>query len=457
MLSPERLREASSPPVRAASAVGAATAVAAAGLYALGWDRAFSFDASRTVAHFVTAESWADVFGQDRFNNHPLLSLLDHVLFRLTGSADERLLRLVPILCGAVAVGLVAAAVARRFGAPAGAVAGATLAVNALALRHFREVRGYSLVVLAAVVATLLLLRVLAGDRRWTVAAGYGAALFVAVGTHLFALGLVAVHAAAVAGARRLDRRWLAAWAVPAAAGVGLQAPGLLDGLGTPPAYRFAPLFPLRLVANLLGGPMLPAMAVLVVAGAWAFRDRREVRWALVATAGLAGAAWLAGPSWLDSRFFVWLLPVAPVAAGAAVARRPALACVAAAGFSANLAVLGPDLAADEVPNRTAAAVVLSAQATGHDVCALGRTRAGLLAYVDDVRVVWDPLDLPDCDVAVEAAGPRAQPLLDPACRRFPWVRVLPAKHPGAAFADHRLDGEGGWQRSATAGICVSR
>ena len=455
MLSPHRLPDAPPVRLRAPVAVGLCAATAGALLYAVGWGRAFSFDASRTVAHFVTADSWAGVFGQDRFNNHPLLSLIDHLVFRLTGSADERLLRVVPIACGAAAVGLLAWAVARRFGTLAGSVAGATLAVNALVLRQFREVRGYSLVVLAAVVATLLLRRLLAGDGRRRVVAAYGGALFVALATHLFALGLVMVHAAAVAGARRIDRRWLAIWAGPVAAGLALQLPGLLDGLGTPPTYRFAPLFPLRLAGSLLGGPMLAAMAVLVAAGMWAFRDRRDVRWGLAAAAVLVTLAWLAGASWLDPRFFLWLVPVASVAAGAAVARRPRLAWLAVAGVAANLVLLAPDLTTDEVPNRTAAAYVRSSQAAGREACALGRTRAGLLAYVGDVRVVWNPLDLPGCEVAVEAAGPRAQPLLEPACRRFAYVRVLPAKHPGAVFTDRPLDALAVWQRTSTADVCV--
>ncbi len=39
----------------------------------------------------------------------------------------------------------------------------------------------------------------------------------------------------------------------------------------------------------------------------------------------------------------------------------------------------------------------------------------------------------------VEAAGPVVEPLLGPACRRLALVLPLPAKHPGAIFADRPL------------------
>lgn len=87
------------------------------------------------------------------------------------------------------------------------------------------------------------------------------------------------------------------------------------------------------------------------------------------------------------------LVPLAPAAAGAAVARRPALAWLAAAGVAANLVVLVPGL-----------------------------------------------------------TGP--QPLREAACRRFAYVRVLPARYPGAVFGDRPLDANPSWQRTAGAAAC---
>ena len=451
------------PGPRAPVFVGAIDALGAALLYVVGWERAFSYDASRTVGRFVTAPSLDAVFRQDRFNNHPLFSFLEHLLHSATGSTDERLLRVLPILCGAVAVGLVAAAVARHLGSLAGHVAGATLALNPLALRQFREVRGYALVTLAAVVATLALLKRLRGGGPRTVAL-YVGAMAVAVTTHLFALALLAIHVFIVLGWRRPLHRWLWAWAVVVASALVVQWPAIVDGLRTPPKYRFAPTFPLRLAANLLGGFALPGLVVLVVIGWTVLRRARWVRWAAAGTAVAVAAPWLAGPSWLDSRFFIWLAPAAAVAAGVAVAAKPRLASLAAAGLAVQLFVFLPDAARSEVPNRIAAGLVRPAQATGKAVCALNRTRASLLGYAD-VPWVWEAGELPACEVAVEAAGPKPQVLLPAACERFAHVLVLPAKHPGAVFADQPLPltpeflaeaprDARGWEPTAEAALC---
>ena len=427
--------------LRSPLGVGLVDGGAALLLYSVGWTRAFSFDGSRTVGQFIATRSLDQVFGQDRFNNHPLLSLVDHLVWLATGSQDERLLRLFPILCGAAAVGLLAYAVTHRFGTVAGHVAGATFAVNALTLRHFREVRGYALVTLAAVVATLMLFRLLRERRGWPglLVVLYGAALTVAIGTHLFAIALIPVHALVVLGSRNRPWRWLLPWAGAAAVGLLVQWPAIADGLSRPPQHAFAPDFPLRLAANLLGGPSLPGMLVLVYAGWTVLRDRPWVAWCLGGTAVMVAGAWLAGPSWLDSRFFIWLVPATSVAAGAAVAHRPRLRAVAVACVAVQLVVLAPHLTRSEVPNRIAGAFVRASQDAGLEVCALGRTRAGLLAYVDDVRIVRTAAELWTCQVAVEAAGPTPEPLMAPACRRFAWVLTLPARNLGAVFADRPL------------------
>ena len=143
--------------LRSPAGVGSVDTLLAAMLYTVGWDRAFGYDASRTVGQFVTADSLSGVLAQDRFNNHPLFSLIEAAVYRFTGSIDERVMRLVPIACGALAVGLVAGAVTKHFGPKAGHVAGAMLALNPLALQQFREVRGYALLTLAGAVATLAL------------------------------------------------------------------------------------------------------------------------------------------------------------------------------------------------------------------------------------------------------------------------------------------------------------
>lgn len=446
--------------------VGTVDALLAVPLYAIGWDRAFGYDASRTVGQFVTADSLSRVFRQDRFNNHPLFSFVEYVVHQLTGSADERVLRLVPIACGALAVGTVAAVVASHFGPSAGHVAGSMLALNPLALQQFREVRGYSLLTLAAMVATLVLVNGLAGGRFGAIAR-YVVAGAVAVGTHLFALGLLAVHAVVVLRQRhRPAWRWLAALGAVAAVGLVVQWPAIVDGLRRPPRYDFDPAFPAMLAFSLLGGVAFPGVVVLVAA-AWA--PLRSRPWAVslaLGTGAIVVAAWLAGPAWLDSRFFIWLAPAPAAAAGVGVATRPTLLPVAIACAATQLVLFAAQApTTSEVPNRMAANFVRHHQDAGRSVCALGRTRASLLVYVDDVQALWNFRRLDGCDVAVEAAGPAPQPLLGAACDRFSHVLVLAAKHPGALFADQPLQGVGEqpsdvgnaarWERTDVAEVCV--
>ncbi len=67
--------------------------------YMVGSGRAYSYDASITVGRFVTSPSILDPFHRhDLFNNHVAFSFLDHLVYSLTGSSDERVLRFLPCL-----------------------------------------------------------------------------------------------------------------------------------------------------------------------------------------------------------------------------------------------------------------------------------------------------------------------------------------------------------------------
>lgn len=437
-------------------------------LYSVGWSRAFSYDASRTVQQFVTVDSFGEVFRQDRFNNHPLFSLVDHLVYRATGSQDERLLRVAPIIFAALTVGVVSTAVSRRFGARAGAVAGALLALNSLGVRHFREVRGYSLVTLLAVLGTMALFKRLR-EPSTVVTLVYAATMAAAISTHLFVLGLLVLHAVIVLStAPSLLRNWIGPWLAATAIGLWVQLPAIVDGLTMPPVYRFQPTFPLALGANLLSGGGGVAGALLLVWSGWTvLKSRRWVPPVIVCMTALSVAAWMAAPSWLSSRYFVWLLPATAVAAGVGVVRRPRLLYVAVATVLAQLFTVGPWLYASEVPNRIATEYAKAARLDGLHVCALGRTRASLRAYAGELPVVWNPQELAACQVAIEAAGPSRQPLTGAACDRFPYVLSLPARYPGALFADKPVilmrsdEGEElyrgpSWITTSSADICLA-
>src|SRR5205807_1038365 len=257
---------------------------------------------------------------------------LEHVVFSATGSTDERVMRVLPIAFGAAAVGFLAWAVACRQGLLAGMTAGVVLGANPLALLEFREARGYSLLVLCAVVGTWLLVGLEEGDRqpRGRVLACC-AVMAVGVGTHLYGLAVI---------------------------------------------------------------------------GLWTLRRRRPVAATLGAVAVMIGAAWLLGPEFLYSRFFIWLLPAVAVLVALTVARRPALAALVLVAVGAQVVTALPELGEDQFPNRVAAGLVARAKLNGSRPCAIRSTATTLAAYTQDLTIVRDPAQLDGCDLVVVAEGP---------------------------------------------------
>ncbi len=60
--------------------------------------RAFSYDAAVSVKNFIATPSALDAFRKHVvFNNHPLLSFLDHLVFDAADSRAERALRVLPV------------------------------------------------------------------------------------------------------------------------------------------------------------------------------------------------------------------------------------------------------------------------------------------------------------------------------------------------------------------------
>ena len=156
---------------------------------------------------FVATRSLLDPFRrQDVFNNHPLLSFVDHLVYS-AGLHGPTALRALPVLFAAVAVALVAGWASRSWGVLAGICAGAVLAADPLFAFSSRAVRGYSLVTLSAVASSLLLMRLLRRQGRLA-SAGYVVAAAAGVATHLYALLPLAAQAAALLVRGAFDRRW---------------------------------------------------------------------------------------------------------------------------------------------------------------------------------------------------------------------------------------------------------
>ncbi len=108
----------------------------------------------------------------------------------LVGETSQRLL---PVMCGAAAVGLLTWWVGRRTDAFAGAFAGLALLANPIFVVEFRTLRGYALATLAVLVAAIATERSWRDHRtRWLVVASI--AMVVAVTTHTYsALPIVLV------------------------------------------------------------------------------------------------------------------------------------------------------------------------------------------------------------------------------------------------------------------------
>ena len=183
-------------PVVAAAVLGVATFVA----YLPGLGRSLDFDSAQTVGRFIRpGPPWHAFQDQAVFNNHPMFSFLEQVVRVVTGRTDAATMRVLPILCGALAVAVLTWFAARRHGLAAGLAAGALLACNPTFISLSRAVRGYSLLTLCALVATIVVVE----DRR-TRSNRWGALYVVAAGvglaTHLYMVPVLGAHARHGAG-----------------------------------------------------------------------------------------------------------------------------------------------------------------------------------------------------------------------------------------------------------------
>jgi hypothetical protein len=223
-------------------------------LYAQGLERSYDYDSSESVGSFIATRSLLDPFRRQLgFNNHPLFSFLEHIVYSAGGHGPSAL-RLLPITVAALTVGVVAVWAAHRWGLMAGATAGALLAANPTFAVLSRSVRGYSLLAFAAVVSTLLLPRLFAAySRRLLVV--YTVAVALGIATHLYALLFLAGQIAVVVARRKADRAWLCAWIGAIVVGLGVYAglAGRMLATATREHGLFRPRLPLDAAPALLG------------------------------------------------------------------------------------------------------------------------------------------------------------------------------------------------------------
>jgi len=412
-----------------AVALGAVAGALTLAVYLIGGNRNLNYDSNFTVANFIATPSVTDsLTRQIGVNNHPALSLLDHIVYSM-GGTSELALRVVPALFGAATVGLVAGWCARRFTPVAGLAAGAIVATNPMFAGLSREVRGYSIAAFFAVASTMLLVELLDSRRGWRVYA-YVASLALGLAAHL-AFGVVLFgHAVFVLARGEFGRGWIRRWLVAGACGsvvyIGMLRPtggGILNG-----GSSFQSSFPGDLASAGLGGRALTIipLAILVLAGA--LRMRRE--WLAVA-AGFAvpfGLLWLVpgAPVYLSPRyFFFWLVPAVAVVAALAVARwRMAITLVAVA-VAAAVAYQAPRWSDDPYPARAVAAYVIRVELQGGRAC--GPLSASLAAYTRAPRQTDNPRG---CDLFISHQTDQ------PSGRGFRYRWTLPAQTSVTLFSN---------------------
>jgi mannosyltransferase len=314
----------------------------------------------------------------------------------LAGDSDAAL-RLPSVLGAAAAAGLVARLGTRIATPLTGLFAGLLFVAIPATSRYAQEARPYMIVVFAAALATLALLRVAERPSVWRLV-GYAAALALLGVFHLIALALVAAHGAWLATARR-DLLWR--WAVAVAAGslpvlpliwYGFGQRGGLEWIGNSD-YRQLQVFLSGLFGTLSVAATVLALALLGIS-----RQARllpYVCWAIVPPAALYVAGLLLGSVWLP-RYMLFVLPAWVVLAAMTLMRGPVAGAV---GVIALIAVVSipthrqwREPAGHNLGSKQAAAIIGERYQPG-DVVVYGTTGPGQVLSVRDLVNHYVPAD----------------------------------------------------------------
>jgi hypothetical protein len=429
---------------RAPAIVGTILGVATAAAYMVGANRSYGYDAAATFANFVATPSLWDAFAIHSVlptvpikgvapNDHVLVSFVSHLIYSLTGSRAEVVYRLVPALAAGGTVGVTAAVLIRRFGVVAGICAGLFIATDPLFVDNSRELRGYSLAALGAVVGTLIL----AGKwTRWRLVA-YALVMGLAVAAQFFAVVVLLMHFAWITTrgwpeVRRLAPAWIAAAVIGAAANANIQFMELFEH-GYPPSY-FYPNFPRDMVFFLLGAPVLLTLGLWLstaALGLWTVRKERGLWPAIAVVAVVVGVLWLGlRPGYLYPRFFIFLIPGCAYLLAAAIARWQVLAPVVVAGALVAAMTQVPGWTQDPLALPQAAAAVERIHSSGGRVCVIHIDEQVLAAYTTDYAIVSRPDQLAACDAVIVVSWNVDLALRDLAAQEFPRATTLRASYP---------------------------
>jgi len=434
---------------RAPAIAGTILGLATAAAYLVGANRSYGYDAAATFANFVATPSLWDAFAIHSVlptvpiksvasNDHVLLSFVSHLIYSLTGSRSEVVYRLVPALAAGGTVGVTTTVLARRFGLVAGLCAGIFIATDPLFVENSRDLRGYSLAALGAVLGTLILV---GKWTRWRLVA-YALVMGLAIAAQLFAAVALLMHVAWIATrgswpqARQLAPAWLAAAVIGVAANVNIQVMELL-GHGYPPSV-FYPDFPRDLVFFLVGAPLLVPLGLwLSTAGLGLWTLRKEPwLWAAIATvAVVVGVLWLGlRPAYLYPRFFIFLIPGCAYLMAGAIARWPVLAPVVVVAAIVAALTQVPGWTQDPLALPQAAAAVERVHAAGGRACVIHIDEQVLAAYTSDFAIVSSADQLSGCDAVVVVSWNVDLALRDLAAQEFPRATTLRAGYPAVVL-----------------------
>lgn len=488
-------------PKRASALVGILLGTATTAVYLIGSGRSFGYDAAATFANFIATPSLWDAFAVHSVlptvpvksvasNDHVLISLISHVIYSTTGSRSEVVYRLLPALAAGGTVGVAATALSRKFGTLAGVSAALYIATVPLFVDNSRDVRGYSLAALCAVLATIM---VSAG--RWTRPrlVVYSLLMGLAIAAHVFAVvvlvghvawmatsparsrtdtspldgedrppgpgdasgplpsplggedrprlsvarwGVAGVGAPPLATMIRLSPAWLGAALIGVAANANIEIMELLQH-GFPPSV-FDPTFPRDLVFFLLGAPFLLPLGLWVSTaglGLWALRAEPSLWASLAVIAIVVAVLWLGlQPAYLYPRFFIFLIPGCAYLMGAAIARWKVLSPVALLGAVAAALSQVAGYTEDPLALPKAAAFIERTHAAGGRVCVIHSDEQVLAAYTTEFIVVTTAEQLSACDVVVVASWNVDLSLRDLAALQFSRRTVLQAYYPAVVL-----------------------
>ena len=434
---------------RAPAIVGAILGVATAAVYLIGANRSYGYDAAATFANFVATPSLWDAFAIHSVlptvpiksvasNDHVLLSFLSHVIYSMSGSRSEIVYRLLPALAAAATVGVTTTVLSLRFGLVGGISAGLFVATDPLFVENGRDLRGYSLAALGAVLATL----VLAGRwTRWRLVA-YAVLMGLAIAAQFFAVVVLLMHVAWIVArgswpqVSQLLPAWIVAAAIGVAANANIQVMELLQH-GYPPSV-FYPDFPRDLVFFLVGAPFLLPLGLWLSAaglGLWTLRGERRLWAAIAVVAVVVGVLWLGlRPAFLYPRFFTFLVPGCAYLMAAAISRWKVLAPVVVAGTLVVAVMQAPGWTQDPLALPQAAAAVERIHAAGGRPCVIHIDEQVLAAYTTDFAIVSTPEQLAGCDAVVVVSWNVDLALRNLAAREFPRATALDASYPAVVL-----------------------